>query len=644
MANIHVLDEKTINKIAAGEVVERPQSVVKELVENAVDAGATSLEVEIAEGGSTYIRVTDNGQGMTEEDARLAILRHATSKIRYVEDLFDISSLGFRGEALASISAVSHFVLTTRLRGAALGTRVMVDGGVLSDCSPCGTAEGTTIEVKDLFYNTPARKKFLKTNRTEGARILDMLGKLAISHAEIAFKVVVDGKVSLVTPGNGSLSDTVGALYGMHVVKDIFPVHYENDNVIVEGVVGKPSLLKSSRTWQTIIVNQRVVSDKVAFKALDNAYHALLPKGGYPLAILRIVVPPDMVDINVHPRKSEVKFADDKVIFSAVYRAVLNGLENKQEALGIATDIRGDVPSVRNLPPEEHFKGLAAKESSNRSSYSSSPNWREERSSLSTLSERKWEEKREEARELLRRIQEEEYRPPVQPKLEQERIAFSNEEWQQSETSISAKNESIEEPVAEEMGTRHARQFVPLGQVAECYILAKQEDDLFIIDQHAAHERIRYDRLCKSHDNIPSQELLIPLIGNATPEELAMVEEEEELFLNLGFTVALGGPKQYRVDAIPADIVESKGEEILRFIFEQLLEGAKPTPAQLRHEMLAYASCRGAIKAGHILNLYQMSVLIDELFQTEKPYVCPHGRPTMIRFTPEELAKLFLRT
>ncbi len=636
MANIHVLDEKTINKIAAGEVVERPQSVVKELVENAVDAGATSIEVEIAEGGTTYIRVTDNGQGMTEEDARLAILRHATSKIRQVEDLFDISSLGFRGEALASISAVSHFVLTTRLRGTELGTRVQVEGGAFIDCSPYGTAEGTTIEVKDLFFNTPARKKFLKTNRTEGARILDMLGKLAISHSQIAFKVVVDGKVSMVTPGNGNVSDTVGALYGMHVVKDIFPVHYEGEQVVVEGVVGKPSLLKSSRTWQTIIVNQRVVSDKVAFKALDNAYHALLPKGGYPLAVLRIVVPPDMVDINVHPRKSEVKFSDDKVIYSAVYRAVLSGLENKHDTLGIATDIRGDVPSVRNLPSEEVFRTSISKEE--RPAYAPYP--KEERPSLTDMPLSKWEEKREAGKELLRRIQEDEYRPPVQPKLEQESIPFAPEEL----VSVTTSSPVEEEITPQEMGTRHVRQFVPLGQVADCYIIAKQEDDLFIIDQHAAHERIRYDKLCKSHDNIPSQELLIPVIRNATPEELALVEEEEDTFLGLGFVVSLGGPSQYRVDAIPADIVESKGEEILRFIFDELLKGAKPTPAQLRHEMLAYASCRGAIKAGHTLNLYQMSVLIDELFQTEKPYVCPHGRPTIIRFTPEELAKLFLRT
>ncbi len=328
MATIHVLDETTINKIAAGEVVERPASVIKELIENSIDASATNIEVEIGDGGVAYMRITDNGIGMTEEDARLAILRHATSKIQQVEDLFDIASLGFRGEALASIASVSHFSLTTRKADSDLGTRITVDGGTFTDCIPYGAAPGTTIEIKDLFYNTPARRKFLKTERTESSKIQDIVGKLALSNPHISFKLIVDDRVAIITPGNGNIGDTVAALYGYKTKDDIFTVAYESDSIYIDGVVSKPTLLKSTRIWQTIIVNNRVISDKTIMKAIDNAYHALLPKNGHPLVVLNITVPAGMVDINVHPRKSEVKFSDDKIIFKAVYHGILNALNN----------------------------------------------------------------------------------------------------------------------------------------------------------------------------------------------------------------------------------------------------------------------------------------------------------------------------
>lgn len=326
MALIHVLDEVTINKIAAGEVVERPASVIKELLENSLDAGATSIEVEIANGGTTYMRVTDNGSGMSEEDARLAVLRHATSKIRSVDDLFDIASLGFRGEALASIASVSHFSLTTRKVDQELGTRILIDGGKFTDCLPFGAQPGTTIEVRDLFFNTPARRKFLKTERTESAKIQDIVGKLALSNPHVAFKLINNDTVSIVVPGNGNLIDTVSALYGYKVSDDIFPIAYESEGIHIQGVVSKPTLLKSSRIWQTVVVNNRVIGDKAITKAIDNAYHALLPKGGYPLVLLTITVPPGTVDINVHPRKSEVKFEDDKPVFKAVYHAIFTSV------------------------------------------------------------------------------------------------------------------------------------------------------------------------------------------------------------------------------------------------------------------------------------------------------------------------------
>ena len=719
MAHIHVLDEATINKIAAGEVVERPASVIKELLENAVDAGATSIDVEIAEGGVAYMRVTDNGIGMTEEDARLAVLRHATSKIASVDDLFAIASLGFRGEALASIASVSHFSLTTRTADNEMGTRITIDGAHDMECMPYGAQPGTTIEVRDLFYNTPARRKFLKTERTETAKIQDMVGKLALSNPHIAFKLVSNDKVSLITPGSGDITDTIAALYGYKVKEDLFPVAYEIEGVRVDGVVSKPTLLKSSRIWQTVIVNNRVIGDKAINKAIDNAYHALLPKGGYPLVVLSIVVPPEVVDINVHPRKSEVKFSDDKPIFKAVYHGVLQALEHplRQVESGrlhqetesvIATDIRYEkvFEGRRNLslrPDEGDLStGTDGKLSGNVGAgyghdriesthngtaftHNETASVDDDSKSTNGIGKAAWARQREKTNELVEKIRSGEYVPQRPVRYEQEQLgdetfvtnanpstytpaeiqqfsslqeAYRQDGFYGEEQRRERDNDTASSAAVADSGTGATAAasdglpqrviansgLVPLGQVADCYIVAKKGSDLYIIDQHAAHERIRYDKLCKSAAAIPMQELLIPLMFDATDEEQTLVEEQAEAFADLGFAVALGGPTQIRVDGVPSDLVENKAIDVLRHTFTYMLDGEMPTKAQLRHEMLAYASCRGAIKAGHSLNMYQISVLIEDLFATDKPYVCPHGRPTIIRFTPDELGKLFKRS
>lgn len=719
MAHIHVLDEATINKIAAGEVVERPASVIKELLENAVDAGATSIDVEIAEGGVAYMRVTDNGIGMTEEDARLAVLRHATSKIASVDDLFAIASLGFRGEALASIASVSHFSLTTRTADNEMGTRITIDGGHDMECMPYGAQPGTTIEVRDLFYNTPARRKFLKTERTETAKIQDMVGKLALSNPHIAFKLVSNDKVSLITPGSGDITDTIAALYGYKVKEDLFPVAYEIEGVRVDGVVSKPTLLKSSRIWQTVIVNNRVIGDKAINKAIDNAYHALLPKGGYPLVVLSIVVPPEVVDINVHPRKSEVKFSDDKPIFKAVYHGVLQALEHplRQVESGrlhqetesvIATDIRYEkvFEGRRNLSlrPDEGdlsigtdgklsgnvgtgytHDGTASTHNETAFAHNETASVYDDSESVNGVGKAAWERRREKTNELVEKIRSGEYVPRRPVRYEQEQLgddsfvtnaqpstytpaeiqqfsslkeAYRQDGFYGEEQRRERENDTASSAAVADSGNESAvvapdglpqrvianSGLVPLGQVADCYIVAKKGSDLYIIDQHAAHERIRYDKLCKSAAAIPMQELLIPLMFDATEDEQTLVDEQAEAFADLGFAVALGGPTQIRVDGVPSDLVENKAIDVLRHTFTYMLDGEMPTKAQLRHEMLAYASCRGAIKAGHSLNMYQISVLIEDLFATDKPYVCPHGRPTIIRFTPDELGKLFKRS
>ena len=676
MATIHVLDETTINKIAAGEVVERPASVIKELIENSIDASATNIEVEIGDGGVAYMRITDNGIGMTEEDARLAILRHATSKIQRVEDLFDIASLGFRGEALASIASVSHFSLTTRKADSDLGTRITVDGGTFTDCIPYGAAPGTTIEIRDLFYNTPARRKFLKSERTESSKIQDIVGKLALSNPHISFKLIVDDRVAIITPGNGNIGDTVAALYGYKTKDDIFTVAYESDSIYIDGVVSKPTLLKSTRIWQTIIVNNRVISDKTIMKAIDNAYHALLPKNGHPLVVLNITVPAEMVDINVHPRKSEVKFSDDKIIFKAVYHGILNALNNplheryERESsvyMGISESLSKDSSNTPNTAINQGDDNTNISHgNSTYDSYRTPPVVHDDMQSAEHIATavdydkvfggrrtKGYEVMRGETTQFVESLKAKGYTPPA-PKATYEQSSFIDESFdavpkeftsytKEDIDRFKSLSQDIREQDSEERTIQNSG-FLPMGQVASCYILAKKGDDLYIIDQHAAHERVRYDKLCKSSESIPMQSILVPQYSEATDDEMNLVEEERETLLDLGFDVELGGPTKIKLVGAPVDLVESKAFEILQYVFSYLHEHQQPTKAQLRHEMLAYASCRGAIKAGHNLNMYQMTTLIEDLFSTEKPYVCPHGRPTIIKFTPDELGKLFLRS
>ncbi len=681
MATIHVLAETTINKIAAGEVVERPASVIKELIENSIDASATNIEIEIGDGGVAYMRITDNGIGMTEEDARLAILRHATSKIQQVEDLFDIASLGFRGEALASIASVSHFSLITRKADSDLGTRITVDGGTFTDCIPYGAAPGTTIEIRDLFYNTPARRKFLKTERTEASKIQDIVGKLALSNPHISFKLIVDDRVSIITPGNGNISDTVAALYGYKTKDDIFTVAYESDSIYIDGVVSKPTLLKSTRIWQTIIVNNRVISDKTIMKAIDNAYHALLPKNDHPLVVLNITVPAGMVDINVHPRKSEVKFSDDKIIFKAVYHGILNALNNplheryERESSSYMTGTAANISDDNGNTTDSSNSSINNSFSSDRTSLHGNSTYDSYRAPSAVHDEMQsaehiataidydkvfggrrtkgYEVLRDKTSQFVENLKTKGYTPPA-PKTTYEQSSFIDESFDavpKEYTSYTKEDierfkslsHDIREQDVEERTIQNSG-FLPMGQVASCYILAKKGDDLYIIDQHAAHERVRYDKLCKSSESIPMQSLLVPQYNEATDDEMNLVEEERETLLDLGFDVELGGPTKIKLVGAPVDLVESKASEILQYVFSYLHDHQQPTKAQLRHEMLAYASCRGAIKAGHNLNMYQMTTLIEDLFSTEKPYVCPHGRPTIIKFTPDELGKLFLRS
>lgn len=623
---IHVLDEKTANKIAAGEVVERPSSVIKELTENALDAGATTVEIEIADGGSSYMRVSDNGSGMSEEDAKKSIIRHGTSKISSIEDIFSITSLGFRGEAVPSIAAVSELVMTTRMNDTDLAFRMVLSGGSVKEEEHTGASVGTTMEVRNLFFNTPARKKFMKSERTESSKISDIITKLALTRPDVAFTFINNGRTVLQTGGTGDDLETIAAIYGAAVAKEVFPVTYENENLTIHGYVGKPSLLKSTRAWQTCIVNRRVIHNAVVFKAIENAYHAMLPKSGYPFALLYVETDPATIDVNVHPAKTEIKFADEQQMYRAVYHCIITALMSREKPEQIATPV--------NLSTRQIEKAVPAKEVENRQGSFTFSTPRD--GGFSTEVRKNNGGSLEHGYVSVQR-QDKPYTPEPHVK------AYAAGE----ENPFSAVREELSESVKEHSVIHFDGDedvFIPLGAVADCYIVAKKGEDLYIIDQHAAHERVRYDKFCKRTESMPSQQLLTAEFVEADSSDMQLFSEKEEVFRDLGYIYTEAGPTTLRMEAIPADLPTSHIADSLQEICHILHESPQTDKATLRHSSLAYLSCHGAVKAGDTLNVREMKELLEALFHTETPYVCPHGRPIIVRFTPGELAKLFKRT
>ncbi|MCI6484005.1 MAG: DNA mismatch repair endonuclease MutL [Selenomonadaceae bacterium] len=644
MSFVHVLDDNTINKIAAGEVVERPASVIKELVENAIDAHADRIEVEITAGGTSFMRVSDNGIGMSRQDAELAILRHATSKIVKVDDLLTIGTLGFRGEALPSIASVSRFTLTTRQAGDELGTEIKISGGSLPEIGETGCGIGTTIRVEDLFFNTPARKKFLKTNNTEGGKINEFIVKLAISNPQIAFKLINNNKMAVSTPGNGDLKDTLQSIYGGTVGSALLPLEFEDEDIRLSGFVTKPSAIRSSRSWQTFIVNGRIIANRAIARAIDNAYHALIPKTGYPLVALNIQVPQNTIDVNVHPQKSEMKFEDESRVFKAVYKAVLDAIRPKDEVrqLGQLGNMAAGVEQAEIDRHVAHGMQEILLEAKDVERASAAP----------ARYVPVYEERRQAAmqwREAAARMEvpktaeppEPEPQPVFVPEAEtvHEMVSVPVPEMKHVPESV-----SVPEPVPVENAREQSCRMVPIGQVDNTYIIAQDADGLYIVDQHAAHERILFDRFSARAGEIPVQQLLVHLMLDFSSHEAEIIENNLSMLKELGFGLEPAGPNQFRLTEVPADVPSGEAEDFIREILASLEELHKPSAAELRQAAIATASCKAAIKAGFKLNFRQMEILLAELNDTAMPYTCPHGRPTIIKFSTDELAKMFKRT
>lgn len=572
------------------------------------------------------MRVSDNGSGMSEEDAKKSIIRHGTSKISSIEDIFSITSLGFRGEAVPSIAAVSELVMTTRMNDTDLAFRMVLSGGSVKEEEHTGASVGTTMEVRNLFFNTPARKKFMKSERTESSKISDIITKLALTRPDVAFTFINNGRTVLQTGGTGDDLETIAAIYGAAVAKEVFPVTYENENFTIHGFVGKPSLLKSTRAWQTCIVNRRVIHNAVVFKAIENAYHAMLPKSGYPFALLYIETDPATIDVNVHPAKTEIKFADEQQMYRAVYHCIITALMSREKPEQIATPV--------NLSTRQIEKAVPAKEVENRQGSFTFSTPRD--GGFSTEGRKNNGGSLEHGYVPVQR-QDKPYTPEPHVK------AYAAGE----ENPFSAVREELSESVKEHSVIHFDGDedvFIPLGAVADCYIVAKKGEDLYIIDQHAAHERVRYDKFCKRTESMPSQQLLTAEFVEADSSDMQLFSEKEEVFRDLGYIYTEAGPTTLRMEAIPADLPTSHIADSLQEICHILHESPQTDKAMLRHSSLAYLSCHGAVKAGDTLNIREMKELLEALFHTETPYVCPHGRPIIVRFTPDELAKLFKRT
>lgn len=685
---INILSDETINQIAAGEVIERPLSVVKELLENAIDAGSTAVSVEIRDGGISMIRVTDNGGGIAEEDVRNAFVRHATSKIRDARDLLSIQTLGFRGEALASIASVARVELITKTPGALMAVHYQIEGGVEKDFAQIGAPDGTTFIVRDLFKNVPARRKFLKSPQAEAARIQDILEKEALAHPEVAFRYLQDGRQLLATLGNGSLLDVIYSIYGRDVTNQLITVNraYQRSTltglpaVTVRGFIGKPVITRANRNFELYFVNERFVKNPMIMKAIEDGYRAFLMQHKFPFVVLMIDVNPEIVDVNVHPQKLEVRFSDGMLIYNSVLDAVQNAL--RQTELIVNTD----------LDNADAGRGThAAASTGSGSAVPKTPAMPH----VEPFEKKRVEETREVFAEALRP----QLHPDAAPKEDiylqgqshtgssgssdglHERSSEASIGSQHSTDVISSAAESSDTSVAydvkdatdapapsasseitaaapapqkPEQETLFSERFLSeqarsahriIGQVFETYWLVEYGDKLYIIDQHAAHEKVNFERMMKRlREKKPaSQYLNPPILLTLTADEARVLEEHMSYFEQLGYVISGLGDRDYSISAIPTDLPELGKKELLLEILDELTDEAGMTTPDTIYDKIASMSCKAAVKGNNKLSLMEADALIGELLTLENPYACPHGRPTIISMSKTELEKKFKR-
>lgn len=725
MAEIMVLDSKTIDQIAAGEVVERPSSVVKELVENACDAGATAITVEIRDGGTSFIRVTDNGSGIEKAQIRKAFLRHATSKIRGVEDLSRIHSLGFRGEALSSICAVSMVELITRTKDSLVGVRYCIEGEREADFSEIGAPEGTTILVRDLFYNTPARKKFLKTPATEGGYIADLMEHMALSRPDISFTFQINRQTRFSTSGSGDLKEVIYRIYGREIAKEVFPFEASDNGFSVKGFLGSPQLVRPNRNFEFFFVNNRYIKSQVLSKGLESGYQAYLMQHKFPMAYLHLQIDTEQVDVNVHPSKMEVRFSDNRRVFDFLEEQVQKALHNREMIPQVVLDDdkkpgesaahqtaasltqkllssgiltghrqqeRRDTPAAAPMPDSAKQRstdmvnlyknrpagstdvtGQTAEKSVNKPVVRTLT---DKVNTLDTVTEdplttRKPEEGSAASDSLSGAAadsvssagagigtsenagvspQRPQHHPTVLPpqpfeKKRLEQAVCENRIAYETQAPDIAKSEQLN-LFDEKILTRKAvDEYKIIGQIFDTYWIAVYHDKMILIDQHAAHEKVKYEMLMKRlYDKQPvSQNLMPPLIVTLTGAEAALLEQYREYFEQLGFEIDSFGGSSYAMRAVPCDLYGHCEAEFLQDILDELGTGQVPNAPTAIAERIATMACKSAVKGNNRLSLAEMQELLEQLLTLDNPYHCPHGRPTMIVMTKQELERKFKR-
>lgn len=643
MAKIQLLDQKTIDNIAAGEVIERPASVVKELVENAVDAKANAVTVEIKDGGMTLIRVTDNGIGIPKDQVKTAFLRHATSKIRSVEDLLSVSSLGFRGEALSSISAVAQVELVTKTAESFSGVSYKIYGGEEEAFDDIGAPDGTTFLVKNLFYNTPARRKFLKSATTEAGYVEQMMVHIALSHPEISFKFIHNNKNKIYTSGNGKVKDIIYHIYGRDVAGALIPIEAQNEDVKVTGFVAKPYVSRGNRNYESYFINGRYIKSSIIYKAIEEGYRTFTMKHRYPFVCLDFKIDQELLDVNVHPTKMEIRFRNGREIYELVVDAVRAALLQKD----LVQDVLREAPKKKELPKTKEVKKPEPFEVNRR---------KEEVQKVDQQGQAVQQQVEKQRQGVQQQIEKPSH--PVkktltasEPSKNTKKPTYAGlnyntqkKEFPQYKTDeLSSNQMTLREDPVFSVQARPDRKI--LGQLFKTYWLIEYEDQLFIMDQHAAHEKVNYERLMKNfkEKEIYSQRLEPPMVVTVSMTEAEALTRYKDAFAGLGFTIESFGGNEYCIREVPANLY-GIGE---RDLFMELLDAVSQENGTLDTEVIASKiatmACKMSIKGNQRVSLMEVEHLLDELMKLENPYQCPHGRPTIIKMSKYEIDKKFKR-
>ena len=667
MRKIAVLDQQTIDKIAAGEVVERPSSIVKELVENAIDAGATAVTVEITDGGKKMIRITDNGGGMERDQVPLAFLRHATSKIEKVEDLANIASLGFRGEALSSIAAVAQVEMITKTPSALSGVRYVINGGVEQSLEDMGAPEGTTFLVRNLFYNTPARSKFLKSDSTEANYVGTLMEQLALSHPEISFKYIQNKQVKLHTSGNYNIKDVIYNIYGRDITKALLEISCENDFMKIEGFVGKPEISRGNRTFENYYINGRFVKNRIIAKAIEDAYKGFLMQHKFPFVSLHIQMEGNDLDVNVHPSKMEVRFARGPEVYDAIYEVIHKALTQREMIqnvpFGREESVKKHQPTVKPGDVPEPFETRRRAEALEYSARTENTVARVSehpipaRGTITMAEQAVREQQIYQTKDPFTKAEEQLFKETLNDKKDRTCSTRQPESIEKTikENTVKESAESDYNPVSRpqqlelfeekllspESRSRHKL----IGQIFDTYWLVQFEDKFFIIDQHAAHEKVYYERFVKRfrEQTVESQYLSPPLIVSLNLQEESLLKANRKYFQDFGFEIEPFGGKEYCINAVPANLYGLEEEELFLEMLDNLASEKDKDPLGIFASRLATMACKAAVKGNHQMSNQEADALIDELLTLDNPYHCPHGRPTIISMTKTELEKKFKR-